>query len=113
LTDDNITKLHISIAEVHGIKIESETLGRFDPAAIDYKMMHECLTNLVGNAIDASRSKEDSGTGKFVKLRTVEENGVIHYEVIDNGCGMDAETKDKVFISFLQPKGSRAPALGC
>ena len=109
---EEVTKLHIPMAEEHGIRIEAETCGQIDPAAIDYEKMHECLTNLVGNAIDACRSEEGTGNGKFIKIRTFEENRVIHYEVIDNGCGMDAETRDKAFNKFFTTKGLQGTGLG-
>lgn len=109
---EEVIKLHIPMAEEHGIRIESETCGLVDPAVIDYEKMHECLTNLVGNAIDACRSKEDRGNGKFIKIRTFEENRVIHYDVMDNGCGMDAETREKAFNKFFTTKGLQGTGLG-
>jgi len=108
---EEVTKLHFPLAKEHGIRIENETNGQIDPAAIDYEKMHECLTNLVGNAIDACRS-EDAGDGKFIKIRTFEENRVIYYEITDNGCGMDAETRDKAFNKFFTTKGLQGTGLG-
>ena len=108
---EEVTKLHSPKAKEYGIRIENEIYGHIDPAAIDYEKMHECLTNLVGNAIDACRS-EDAGDGKLIKIKTFEEDRVIHYEIIDNGCGMDAETRDKAFNKFFTTKGLQGTGLG-
>jgi signal transduction histidine kinase len=37
---------------------------------------------------------------------------MISFEVQDNGCGMSAETKDKLFTSFFSTKGGRGTGLG-
>ncbi len=80
------------------------------PAAIDYESMHECLTNLVGNAIDACRVSSNGGSQVTIKVH--EKRGMIYYEVIDNGCGMDYEVKRKVFTTFFTTKGLGGTGLG-
>ncbi len=40
------------------------------------------------------------------------QNRVIHYEIIDNCCGMDAETRKKVFNKFFTTKGLQGTGLG-
>jgi len=72
--------------------------------------MHECLTNLVGNAIDACQVSDAGGCR--VTVRTFEENGTIIYEVADDGCGMDYEVKKKVFTTFFTTKGLGGSGLG-
>jgi len=94
-----------------GIKLINEAQAAIEPAPIDYESMHECLTNLVGNAIDACQVSEDGG-GSTVKVRTFENNGAIIYEVIDDGSGMDYEVKKKVFTTFFTTKGLGGSGLG-
>ncbi len=36
----------------------------------------------------------------------------VEYQVKDTGCGMDEETKQKVFRSFFSTKGSKGTSLG-
>ena len=108
---EEVSKRHIPMAKEHGIRVENEISGQIDSAAIDYEKMHDCLTNLIGNAIDACRS-EDGGDGKVIKLRTFEEGRIIYYEITDNGCGMDAETRDKAFNKFFTTKGLQGTGLG-
>ncbi|MFH1992074.1 MAG: PAS domain S-box protein [Pseudomonadota bacterium] len=93
-----------------GIVLKNEKLGDVNPAPIDYESMHECLTNLVGNAIDACQVSE--GAGCHVTMRTFEDDGAIIYEVTDNGCGMDYEVKRKVFTTFFTTKGLGGSGLG-
>ncbi|MEJ2658520.1 MAG: PAS domain-containing protein, partial [Desulfobacterales bacterium] len=64
-----------------GITLNNETIGNIAPAPIDFESMHECLTNLVGNAIDACQVSD--GDDLSVTVRTFEENGTIVYEVAD------------------------------
>ena len=46
-------------------------------------------------------------------LRSLEdENDAVAYQVIDNGSGMDEETRSKVFQRFFSMKGSRGTGLG-
>ncbi len=81
------------------------------PAPMDSESMHECLTNLVGNAIDACRMS-DNKNGCRVRVRTFEKNETIVYEIVDNGCGMDYEVKQKVFTTFFTTKGLGGTGLG-
>ena len=43
---------------------------------------------------------------RHVTLVTREENGALIYEVLDDGCGMDYDVKQKVFTNFFSTKGS-------
>ena len=106
-----VVSLYSHRAQEAGIELISEQLSEIGPAPIDYNGMHECLTNLVGNAIDACLMSEDDDK-RHVWVRTFEENGAIVYEVVDDGCGMDYEVKRKVFTSFFTTKGLGGTGLG-
>ena len=100
----------VRAAEQH-VRLDIEADAGIAPAPVDYEGMHESLTNLVGNAIDAclmGAAKED----KFVKMRVLEKDEVIIYEVTDNGCGMDYAIKQKVFTNFFTTKGQGGTGLG-
>jgi PAS domain S-box-containing protein len=105
-----VVELYSVKAEELDIKLKNETIGNIDPAPIDYESMHECLTNLVGNAIDACQVSD--GPGCLVTVKTFEEYGTIIYEVTDNGCGMDYEVKKKIFTTFFTTKGLGGFGLG-
>ena len=106
-----VVHMYASSAQNHGIKLSHEQVSEIEPAPIDYESMHECLTNLVGNAIDAC-IVSDNNTRLKVNVRVFEEDGVIIYEVTDNGCGMDYEVKKKVFTNFFTTKGLGGSGLG-
>jgi len=106
-----VVELYAAKAEELGIELKNEQIRDIKPAVIDYESMHECLTNLIGNAIDACRVSENK-KGCRVIVRTYERDNIINYEVIDNGCGMDYEVKKKVFTSFFTTKGLGGTGLG-
>ncbi len=107
---EEVVGLYTVKAHELGIHLINEKIGHISPAPIDYESMHECLTNLVGNAIDACQMSD--GNGCRVTVRTFEENGTIVYEVADNGCGMDYQVKKKVFTTFFTTKGLGGSGLG-
>lgn len=72
-----------------------------DPNAVE-----QVLINLLINAAQASDKKE-----AWITLNariTSKENKCIEISVIDNGCGMDKNTKDKVFDPFFTTKPSES-----
>ena len=105
-----VVNMYVSRAKSHGIILRHEKTDDLEPAPIDYESMLECLTNLVGNAIDACIVSDSSNLR--VTVRSMEEDGVIIYEVTDNGCGMDYEVKKKVFTNFFTTKGLGGTGLG-
>ncbi|MBT3311984.1 MAG: PAS domain-containing protein [Desulfobacteraceae bacterium] len=106
-----VVMLYSQRARELGIKLINEESGSISPALMDSEGIHECLTNLVGNAIDACNMSE-AGTGQHVVVRTIEKDNVIIYEVVDDGCGMDYELKQKVFTNFFTTKGLGGTGLG-
>ncbi len=105
-----VVEMYSTKAEELGIQLQFELPQTLASAVIDYESMHECLTNLVGNAIDACSVSTDGGSR--VTVRAFEKNGTIIYEVADNGCGMDYEIKKKVFTTFFTTKGLGGTGLG-
>jgi len=80
---------------------------------LDQDAIHCCLLNLISNAFDACVDVEHTGGRKEVVIRTARvEGGGIEYQVIDSGCGMDIDTRDKIFRSFFSTKGTRGTGLG-
>ena len=107
-----VADLFIERAAQSGIRMEVELQSGILPAPLDGKGIHTCLANLVSNAIDACMVSEKR-TDFVVKLTLREEEGVIVYEVRDNGRGMDYEISKKVFSKFFSTKGSdRGTGLG-
>lgn len=105
-----VMEMYSSRANDLGIQMVLDLQPTIAAAPIDYESMHECLTNLVGNAIDAC---QNGNKGEFqVTVRAFEKKGTIFYEVTDNGCGMDYDVKKKVFNTFFTTKGLEGTGLG-
>jgi len=108
---EEVVNLYSAKAKELNIKLVHESPVKIAPAYMDSENIHECLTNLVGNAIDACRMSEGEGK-RHVLIKTIEKDGSIIYEVVDDGCGMDYEVKNKVFTSFFTTKGLGGTGLG-
>jgi len=106
-----VVELYATRAQELGIELTHEAPHPVPSAPLDREGLHECLTNLVGNAIDACQMSEGEG-GTHVRVRTFEHDGAVVFEVEDDGCGMDYEVKRKVFTTFFTTKGLGGTGLG-
>jgi len=101
VADDNIDlRLQLS---------EPRVCGTFDPDGL-----HNLLSNLVANAIDACRfdtSEKKSGFTITLRCRQ-EEDGTTAFEVEDNGAGIPDEHSGKVFEEFFSTKGTEGTGVG-
>ncbi len=89
----------------------------FDPSigmvSMDPRTLHSALLNLMTNAIDACLFDKDTDKSWKVVLKTIyEAENVIRFDVSDNGAGMNAEVREKLFTSFFSTKGHRGTGLG-
>ena len=100
-------------AEEQGITLVSDFSQDLEAFHFDAELIHRCLLNLVTNAIDACTEEEASNKKKRVTVRTAAANGWgVEYQVTDNGCGMEEETRENLFKSFFTTKGSRGTGIG-
>jgi len=102
--------LYGETAKKIGINLKTDLGKRVKPAPLDPDGIHTCLTNLVSNAIDACQMSTRKKCQVTIKTR--ENEGKLIFEVIDTGCGIDYETKQKVFTSFFTTKGGEGTGLG-
>lgn len=115
MTDPNavareVFDLFSPLARKAGIDMAAELQPGIPPAPLDAEGIHTCLANLVSNAIDACQMSEKKS--RRVTLRTSESDGVLAYEVVDDGCGMDYDVKKKIFTTFFSTKGAGGTGLG-
>ncbi len=107
----DVVELYKGVAAQSGIKLSVDFQEGLSDANMDEEGIHTCLTNLVSNAIDACEMSDKKQC--CVNIRTYERDGVLTYEVSDNGCGMDYEVKKKVFTTFFSTKElSKGTGLG-
>ena len=100
-------------AEEFKIKLILATEEGLEPVAMDVSGIHQCLVNLVSNAIDACRP-EICGheKGKITVGTCTRPNWAVCFEVRDNGCGISSEDKEKIFTTFFSTKGADGTGLG-
>jgi signal transduction histidine kinase len=98
-------------AEGQGIVFER----RFDPAGatlnIDPGYIHSALANILENAIDACLRDESKSDHRIVFGLQADGDDVV-FSVQDNGIGMNAETREKLFTLFFTSKGRKGTGLG-
>jgi signal transduction histidine kinase len=105
--------LMLSRATEVGVALKIAPAQSLVDAWFDREGIHRVLLNLVSNAIDACTDISCASKTCEVSLRTLKPQGwAVEYQVIDNGCGMDEETRKKVFQIFFSTKGSRGTGLG-
>ena len=73
--------------------------------------VHSALVNILENALDAcladTKKKEHS---VFFGVRQDQDD--IVFDIIDNGIGMDRETRENIFTLFFSSKGQKGTGLG-
>lgn len=82
-----------------------------DPELIvraDQDALLRCIMNLVGNAMDAVPDE----TGRIVAAIRNYPGEYVEITVADNGMGIPAEVRDKIFDIFFSTKGTRGTGLG-
>jgi len=100
-------------AEEFGIKLSLQTADGLEPVAMDVSGIHQCLVNLVSNAIDACRPEICGHEKGRVTLSTcTHPDWAVYFEVKDNGCGISAAEKEKIFTTFFSTKGADGTGLG-
>jgi signal transduction histidine kinase len=110
MTDPNrpareVAELFAPRAREAGIELETDLQEGMGQAPLDAEGIHACLSNLVANAIDAC-AVSDRDREHRVRLTTREGDGVLEYEVSDNGTGMDSEISRRIFTTFFSTKAS-------
>jgi len=108
-----VYELMLPRAQDYGVVLNLDVDKSLPEVWLDSEEIHRCLLNLVTNAIDACTDIESSQNQGKVMLRSLKNKGcAVEYQIIDNGCGMDEETRSKVFQRFFSTKGSRGTGLG-
>lgn len=108
---ENSMKLIRTQLEKRGIKLEEDFSDSLHKVFADKARLEEVFINLIINARDALERKESGNTGinnKWIKVtascqRRAQMNG-IHFQVSDNGEGIDPENLDNIFDPFYTTK---------
>jgi len=81
-----------------GIDIKLNLAADLPPIKADPSQMHQILTNLVVNAIQAMDG------GGVLTVESAFRDGWVRLAVSDTGCGMSREILDQVFVPFFTTK---------
>jgi PAS domain S-box-containing protein len=101
------------LAEQYDIELVTDLDPSMNEVYMDPAVVHQCLSNLVSNAVDACLFDHDTSKHYQVRIRTQRcSDGYIRFEIIDNGTGMSPEVRRKLFTSFFSTKGHRGTGLG-
>jgi PAS domain S-box-containing protein len=110
---EEVCELMQTVAEENHVTLEMNLSPEIHEALLDQRSLHRSLLNLVSNAIDACRDDPTAGKHHHVAVATaIDPNNFIRFDVRDNGSGMSAEVKSKLFSSFFSTKGPQGTGLG-
>jgi two-component system, NtrC family, sensor kinase len=79
------------------------------PIPIDADALHQVILNLVGNALDAV---EDRSGRVLITTSFDRTQDQVAIDVLDNGPGISADRRDRIFEPFFSTKGQRGTGLG-
>lgn len=78
---------------------------------IDGAFMMSALVNILDNAVDACLEDKDNDSHK-ISLTVEKARDTLVIKIADNGCGMDVETKEKIFDLFFSSKQVKGTGFG-
>jgi signal transduction histidine kinase len=100
-------------AEEFRVNLTLEAADGLEPIAMDVSGIHQCLVNLVSNAIDACWPEICGHEQGQVAVRTYRHpDWAVCLEVEDNGCGIEESDKERIFTTFFSTKGADGTGLG-
>ncbi len=94
-----------------GIEFVKDFNSKAGELEIDAGYIHSALINIIENAIDACTRDESKKSHKIVFGVREHKNHII-FDVVDDGIGMDADTREKLFTPFFSSKGNKGTGLG-
>jgi len=113
LPAQEVVDLMASRAAEHGMELVLEVGSAMAPVYMDPKGIHQCLLNLVTNAIDACLDTDpQDGSQRIVVSVAKTDDDHIRYQVTDTCCGMDEATQARLFQRFFTTKGERGTGIG-
>ncbi len=87
-------------AREHGIEISPHLASDLPRVRVDRSLVRQMLMNL---ALNAQQAMPEGG---LLELQTRFADGRVHLAMIDNGVGMDAATRGKMFQAFFSTRAS-------
>jgi signal transduction histidine kinase len=91
-------------AETAGVRLETDAARDLPVILADRLQLHRVLVNLIDNGI------RHTGEGGNVAVLAHAALGGVEIEVENDGDGIPAQDRDRVFDAFYSPDGGRSPA---
>jgi PAS domain S-box-containing protein len=109
----DVCEVMLDRANKHDVTLTMELDADIQSVIMDPHTIHQCLTNLISNGIDACLFDQHTNKRWQVTIQTeIESNQHIRISIIDNGMGMSEVVQKKLFTSFFSTKGHRGTGLG-
>jgi PAS domain S-box-containing protein len=110
---EDVCDVMYELAQEQQVRITRRLDAAIGTVVIDPRALHQCLANLVSNAVDACLFDENTDKQWQVHIESaLEARNLIRIDVQDNGAGMSKAVQDKIFTSFFTTKGHRGTGLG-
>jgi PAS domain S-box-containing protein len=110
---EELIELLKDFASSKSIRLTKELDADIGEVLADPKTIHHSLLNIINNAIDACIEDENVSKQHEVKVKTYKDgSNMICFEVADNGCGMDDNTRRQLFTPMFSSKGGKGTGLG-
>ena len=87
-------------ARLENVRILYEAEPELPELSSDPTQLQQVMLNLLNNALYALRKKEDGE----IRITAAREDDSVAIAVADNGCGIDPEIMDKIFLPFFTTK---------
>ena len=95
----------------HDIEFEKKFDTKIGEFEVNAGYIHSALINILYNAVDACVIDSSKPAHK-ISFCVRQAGNYIDFEVIDNGIGMDPQTREKLFTPFFSSKGEKGTGLG-
>jgi len=101
LVDDAVAFIE-PLAQKRGVRIERQIPGWRPPLMADQVMIEQVLLNLIRNGIEAM--SEQPAERRRLTVHVSHSAAEVEVRVIDNGCGMADEVRERLFTPFFSTK---------
>ena len=106
---EEATALLVPQFEASKVALITDFAEDLAPLPLDGGGLHQAVLNLLSNAMDACEAEEGAVT---ISSRFDDDRDEVVLTVRDNGAGMSASTRDRLFEPFHSTKGLRGTGLG-
>jgi two-component system nitrogen regulation sensor histidine kinase NtrY len=114
---DETLQLYVGVLDRSRLRVDRHLASGLPPVRLDAEQMRQVIVNLVDNALEAlggaAAGPRPDGSAPRIVVGTAHEprDGIVRLSVADNGPGVPALDRDKLFMPYYSTKG-RGSGLG-